>query len=258
MELHSSMSLDKELQSSSAFGGSAGGIVGAGGRMTSWVPEQESSVAAKNVGSETLQPLAKTVSEAKDEPSGNNGASASEHQAETDGNESTGSPRSFDSQSSIDDKISSSIRNRPIPKELKSFEPDTEAEMASAVAAADEEDTMDSTASSSTNNTSNQPTSNLVAPDSLRKGSGGGGVQQPISQIEDSPVTTASTNNTSSAAPHSLEDLISKDNKTLNVNVLAEGEEDQVKNNELSFDSEKFCRRRCSEKVVRPRPQVSY
>ncbi len=196
---------------------------------------------------------------------------------ETDGNESTGSPRSYDSQSSIgnffglvfgdqwihyyllthtmyllltDDKVTTSIRNRPIPRELKSLERGEEEEMIPL-----DEDTMDSTSSSTV-----QPTSNLVAPDSLKKGAPAYQMDQDkgrllfIGRLNMQSLSfgafidcIASPPN----APHSLEDLINKDNKTLNVNVLADGEENQPKNNELNFDSEKFCKRRSAEKNAR-------
>ena len=75
-----------------------------------------------------------------------------------DGNESrgspAGSPKSFDSHSSLEDKVASAIRNCPIPKDVKSgkFAEDDF-----------DDDTMDSLAGSSSGTGSGQPTSNLVS-----------------------------------------------------------------------------------------------
>lgn len=76
-----------------------------------------------------------------------------------------------------------------------------------------------------------QPTSNLVAPDSLKRPS-----------VSFSAMATTQTMTTNNQMPNgiSIDDYMKKDNKTLNVNVLAETNEDM--NNEINFDSEKFSR----------------
>ena len=75
-----------------------------------------------------------------------------------DGNESrgspAGSPKSFDSHSSLEDKVASAIRHCPIPKEVKSGK--------FAEEDPDDDDTMDSLAGSSGGVSTVQPTSNLV------------------------------------------------------------------------------------------------
>ena len=89
MELHSSVSVEKELQHSAVFGNANGG------RMSCWMPEQEGVVAK----SSSDQPLVKAPS--REEAPSQQQQHQSELQQEADGNDSTGSPRSFDSQSSI-------------------------------------------------------------------------------------------------------------------------------------------------------------
>ena len=67
-----------------------------------------------------------------------------------------GSPKSFDSHSSMEDKVAMAIRHCPIPKAVKSGKFAEED-------AVDDDDTMDSVAGGRASGTSTaQPTSNLV------------------------------------------------------------------------------------------------
>ena len=93
-----------------------------------------------------------------------------------------------------------------------------------------------------------QPTSNLVAPDSLKR-------QHQSSvrfseEIEDLGINNA-TATVTEKSPSLMNDFYQKENKTLNVNVLAEDSEEM--NNEISFDSEKFSK---TEAKSRPRGTI--
>lgn len=95
-----------------------------------------------------------------------------------------------------------------------------------------------------------QPTSNLVAPDSLKR-------QHQSSvrfseEIEDHlGINNATATVTENKSPSLMNDFYQKENKTLNVNVLAEDSEEM--NNEISFDSEKFSK---TEAKSRPRGTI--
>ncbi len=112
--------------------------------------------------------------------------------------------------------------------------------------AEDDENTIDSTGSngsnvaSSSSSTRQQPTSNLVAPDSLKRRD----ADSPTAsqQQQQQQLAAADGINNERANRVTIDDYI-KDSKTLNVNVLAgvDGLED-VRNNEINFDSEKFSR----------------
>ena len=93
-----------------------------------------------------------------------------------------------------------------------------------------------------------QPTSNLVAPDSLKR-------QHQSSvrfseEIEDLGINNA-TATVTEKSPSLMNDFYQKENKTLNVNVLAEDSAEM--NNEISFDSEKFSK---TEAKSRPRGTI--
>ena len=135
----------------------------------------------------------------------------------SDGNESRGStsPKSYDSQSSVEDKVASSIRHMPIPADIKADY---------GLMQIDSEDESSNLSSSSSSHRPNIPTSNLVAPNSLKK---------PPTGLAPHPPSTNSR----------IEDFIKDSGKTLNVNVLpsdANADEGSLMNNELNFDSEKF------------------
>ena len=68
-----------------------------------------------------------------------------------------GSPKSFDSHSSIEDKVATAIRHCPVPRSVKSGKFAEEDDV-------DDDDTMDSVAGSATGISAAQPTSNLVQP----------------------------------------------------------------------------------------------
>ncbi len=90
MELHSSMSLDREAASAASAAGFS-----STGRMSCWVPEQEAKVG----GMAEQQAQLGKLEEQSCKP-GQHELQHNQHN-EADGNESTGSPRSFDSQSSL-------------------------------------------------------------------------------------------------------------------------------------------------------------
>ena len=119
------------------------------------------------------------------------------------------------------------IRNQPIPPEMKTYESTSSNKLgAMQEEDADDDNTLDSSGSSS----KQHPTSNLVAPDSLKRRTIDG-------------VTTISKEGgerqINNAEREVTIDDYMKDSKTLNVNVLDEGS-DQLRNNEINFDSEKF------------------
>eukprot|EP00094_Tigriopus_californicus_P011792 TCALIF_11390-PA protein Name:"Similar to USP4 Ubiquitin carboxyl-terminal hydrolase 4 (Bos taurus)" AED:0.25 eAED:0.27 QI:0/0/0/0.75/1/1/4/0/1396 len=201
-------------------------------------------------------------------------------ESELDGNESreSGSPKSFDSHSSsIDDKVGASIRQMPIPHSLKvnkapgtlglitsssssSFSSSSstsssttsqtipEEPMAVEIAQGDhpaEEDLDDGDEDQSLEIDDNmdgfqQPTSNLVAPDSLKRPSVTFSAMASMAGTTKTMIMTTTTTNNQLPTGISIDDYMKKDNKTLNVNVLAETNEDM--NNEINFDSEKFSR----------------
>ena len=68
-----------------------------------------------------------------------------------------GSPKSFDSHSSIEDKVATAIRHCPVPRSVKAGKFAEEDDV-------DDDDTMDSVAGSASGISSAQPTSNLVQP----------------------------------------------------------------------------------------------
>ena len=137
----------------------------------------------------------------------------------------------------------------------------------------DQDDTMDSNSSTTAQT---QPTSNLVTPDSLKRqnqaSSSGASVvrfsEEIIHNSEDSAMENV-VNNALDSAPvtkgtdegggggdgrppnPNLNDFYQKENKTLNVNVLAEDNDEM--NNEISFDSEKFSK---TEAKSRPRGTI--
>ena len=136
----------------------------------------------------------------------------------------------------------------------------------------DQDDTMDSNSSTTAQT---QPTSNLVTPDSLKRqnqaSSSGTSVvrfsEEIIHNSEDSAMENV-VNNALDSAPvtkgtdeggggdgrppnPNLNDFYQKENKTLNVNVLAEDNDEM--NNEISFDSEKFSK---TEAKSRPRGTI--
>lgn len=214
-----------------------------------------------------------------------------------DGTESRGSassPKSYDSRSSVEDKVAKDIRQLPIPKTLKvkngatggsdSHDEDLSMEddmsTGSRYIGHEDEDTMDSS------NSSNQPTSNLIAPDALKRHlntatsnsanstatssvrfsmdsseqrSSTGENQERMNGAENSSngggepsINNAGDVNKSNLNLQTEESFYQKENKTLNVNVLAE-ESEEMQNNEITFDSEKFAK---SEAKSRPRGTI--
>ena len=144
----------------------------------------------------------------------------------------------------------------------------------------EDEDTMDSS------NSSNQPTSNLIAPDALKRhlnttasntanstdtssvrfsmdsseprSSTGenqerlNGTENPSDGGGEPSINNAGDVNKSNLNLQTEESFYRKENKTLNVNVLAE-ESEEMQNNEITFDSEKFAK---SEAKSRPRGTI--
>ena len=129
-------------------------------------------------------------------------------------------------------------------------------------------------------NSSTQPTSNLIAPDSLKRNPNPANSasnsattnavrfsideqistenQQGSINLENSNTgTTTETINNAGDLNKSInlqteESFYQKENKTLNVNVLAE-ESENMQNNEITFDSDKFAK---SEAKLRPRGSI--
>jgi len=153
--------------------------------------------------------------------------------------EGSASPKSYDSRSSVEDKVAQSIRQLPIPKTLKvpldhrgsGSEEESMEDYDNDVNDMDE-DTMDSNGSSV-----NHPTSNLIPTDSLKR-------------VHSSSVTHANVNagavqftkesqSQDLVINNEVNDFYVKDSKTLNVNVLANNESEEM-NNEITFDSEKY------------------
>lgn len=143
-----------------------------------------------------------------------------------------GSPKSFDSHSSIEDKVTLAIRHCPIPKEVKTGKFADEDDL--------DEESMDSLAGVCGPSIV-QPTSNLIAPDNLKRAN----VVRFLDEGTKSSVNNISSglgksqNSCKSNAALTLSDYM-KESKTLNVNVLAEDDEEM--NNGISFDSDKFAR----------------
>jgi len=199
-----------------------------------------------------------------------------------DGTESRGSassPKSYDSRSSVEDKVAKDIRQLPIPKTLKvknatsSDSHDDELSMEDDMSNGsryighdDEEDTMDSS------NSSTQPTSNLIPPDSLKRHHNTAIPTSTTSSVRFSLDSEPRSSENQDLNPENTigecinnagnlnksinlqteESFYQKENKTLNVNVLAE-ESAQMQNNEITFDSEKFAK--CEGKL-RPRGTI--
>ena len=134
-------------------------------------------------------------------------------------------------------------------------------------------------------NSSNQPTSNLIAPDALKRhlntatsnsanstatsavrfsmdsseqqssageNQGLNGTENPSNGGGEPSINNAGNVNKSNLNLQTEESFYQKENKTLNVNVLAE-ESEEMQNNEISFDSEKFAK---SEAKSRPRGTI--
>ena len=151
--------------------------------------------------------------------------------------EGSASPKSYDSRSSVEDKVAQSIRQLPIPKTLKvpldhrgsGSEEESMEDYDNDVNDMDE-DTMDS------NGSSVNPTSNLIPTDSLKR-------------VHSSSVTNAvnagavqftkESHSQDLVINNEVNDFYVKDSKTLNVNVLANNESEEM-NNEITFDSEKY------------------
>ena len=117
------------------------------------------------------------------------------------------------------------IRNQPIPPEMKTFESSSNKLSAMQEEDGDDDNTLDSSGSSS----KQHPTSNLVAPDSLKR-----------RETASSQISKDGERQINNEREVTIDDYM-KDSKTLNVNVLDEGS-DQLRNNEINFDSEKFSR----------------
>lgn len=162
------------------------------------------------------------------------------------------SPKSYDSRSSsVEDKVVHAIRQLPIPKTLKvknskgsCHSCSDESSMLDGDFLEDEEDqrSMDSVASNS------QPSSNLIALDSLKRPTTASSGTQMVRFSEEDHINNAGDNCKSN------EDFLQKENKTLNVNVLAEDSLQEM-NNEITFDSEKFAKCHDS-KLSKPRGTI--
>ncbi len=260
MELHTAHSTDKD--------------VGPGGLSMSWLSRHSSLDDHAGNG----HGLAASVSGKK--MASVVGVGGGQHNTDLllqDGTESRGSassPKSYDSHSSsVEDGVTNAIRQLPIPKTLKAKNPrvggggggsdgedsggQSMDEDEISFGGHEDDDTMDSNASSA-----NQPTSNLVAPDSLKRPQSHGSHGNvrfsddisipPSTEVAANNATTATATAAISESPvKSLNDFYQKENKTLNVNVLAEDADEM--NNEISFDSEKFAK---MEAKSRPRETI--
>ena len=192
------------------------------------------------------------------------------HALVADGTESRGSysPKSYDSASShsLDDKVTlSNIRQQPIPNEVKtagaasggngggggsaSFEDEADADVEDVgeeegIEDADEgnDDTLVDCTSSPSGGVDGQLTSNLVFPEELKRTTSNTvvHVHQPSSR---SIANTTGGASMSEGTCNNRADLgfLTKENKTLNVNVLApDFDRKTIPNNKINFESEKF------------------
>ena len=94
-----------------------------------------------------------------------------------------------------------------------------------------------------------QPTSNLIAPDSLKKSNNS--TCSSVVRFSEDLEPDEHINNAEDIKMNQEDNFYQKENKTLNVNVLAAESEEM--NNEINFDSEKFPK---SETKLRPRGTI--